>query len=663
MNPPKKLPDSFIPIQEYIESLGLPSSVTTIILDPSFVLKNPTFYLSYAAIFADAFETEDQKAVQTLNIAGFLYYRFIIITDHFFDQKILKNDIDLFTYQLAAMSCQEESIKLLCSLFPFPSEFWNYWDQRKKEYLWALKTEKNTKEEFNDEVFAKMADAKSAFGKIAIDSLYIKSKKKYEDCYTRLVKSHTFFSVAFQILDDILDLKTDIVNHQPNYAHFLVLDFLEKEGISLDSENPSMIEKYLHVSGISISLLEKAIDNMSKASEIIKDISVPKWKAIIAGQQYVLNALRTDFQIYIRYLNVKIGLSNTLKPKNHSIKNVLNDAFEFLIVNFQGKVGFWDEYITNGNISSVWATAYINCQLNDIEEDKILELKKQAQAFILRNANPLWGYNPNIPGDADSTNFSLLSLLNNEYPLEQYIELWLSFQNSDGGFSTYTKNQTKELNKIMYQGKGKFGFEGWEQSHHCVSAVSLLLLSHQRNKYLDAYTQVRDYLVKEYEINKVWKPYWWTSEIYLVAFISTALAVHPDPRLLEALRDRVSGLLEKQNENGSFGDSFKQNSSFYTSLMIKALCAHSFFRKQYDLNIKKAVAWTVRNQYTDGSWEATHALRLPAINIISPDQVHLPWKVRRNGLNTRAIEFNRLFTTATTISALTAYSRNFKDEL
>ena len=71
----------------------------------------------------------------------------------------------------------EETNKILTSIYGYKSSFWELWQQRKAEYFKAIQTEKRllTRPEVSFEQYSSLADEKSAFGKIAIDSLWIQS--------------------------------------------------------------------------------------------------------------------------------------------------------------------------------------------------------------------------------------------------------------------------------------------------------------------------------------------------------------------------------------------------------------------------------------------------------------------------------------------------------
>jgi geranylgeranyl pyrophosphate synthase len=73
----------------------------------------------------------------------------------------------------------------------------------------------NKKESVISVDYEKLSDFKAAFGKIAIDSLFVLDKNiEFQKC---LLESHKHFSVAYQLNDDVLDFEKDFKNNQFNW--------------------------------------------------------------------------------------------------------------------------------------------------------------------------------------------------------------------------------------------------------------------------------------------------------------------------------------------------------------------------------------------------------------------------------------------------------------
>jgi len=102
--------------------------------------------------------------------AGYTYYNAVLCLDALVDEGDTKALVEM-------LALQEGTIKILTSIYGYKSLFWGLWQQRKAEYFKAIQTEKHllTTPMVSFEQYSSLADDKSAFGKIAIDSLWVQS--------------------------------------------------------------------------------------------------------------------------------------------------------------------------------------------------------------------------------------------------------------------------------------------------------------------------------------------------------------------------------------------------------------------------------------------------------------------------------------------------------
>lgn len=194
----------------YIDGLALDERLKKFITDEVFINDNPEFYLYYPALFSEYFEIEKEK-LELLCIAGYLYYQATIFLDKVIDDK----NLDLL---FPSMVCQEESVKILSSLYPLNSNFWTLWNQRKMDYQKAILLEKQINENPSFENYSKLAILKATFGNCAIDGMFLLTDKKSENVYKILLQTHDYFSIAYQLNDDVLDFVNDYKNKQFNWC-------------------------------------------------------------------------------------------------------------------------------------------------------------------------------------------------------------------------------------------------------------------------------------------------------------------------------------------------------------------------------------------------------------------------------------------------------------
>jgi hypothetical protein len=619
--------------QLYVQDLPISQIFKDSILDSDFIRKNPIYYQNYPSLFSNAFLTLPHQ-LDLLDIAGFLYYQATIFTDSLID------DEDISKFPLVTI-CQEESIKILTSIYGLENNFWNLWNQRRNEYFQAVFLEKNfnKKEYISIEEYENLADTKSAFGKVAIDCLFsIDSKNR--DLYQKLLLSHKYFSVAFQLNDDIQDFKKDFKNNQFNWAIYL----LKQENII--SQDPDILEKYLYIRGISKKIYQLGIEYVNKSLNIVENVDVPKWKKILNDVNKTFTTAILEIDNYMEVLTSEISLSNDYFAQNN-LENSILSAAKF-IESKQQDNGSWREYVNQGGISNVWATAFIISKISECRSLTRLFKNKIPKGLDFLNQNlrqSLWSYNNRWIEDSDSTNFALLSFWRNNIKIDDKIlKNWLLYQTNNGGFSTYSD---KDYLINALDDNNILDVDGWVSAHNCVSAVSFYFLA-QQNQSEKAFLMVKKYFDKNFKSDLY--SYWWTSNIYVNYYLAKTYQLLNET---EKVDYSISKMISIQNENGSFSDVYGEN-LFYTGLALDILLLNPVGIEQ---QIEKTVSFLLQKQFSDGSWQNSNALQVPNSKDTKPNNSHFP--VSTFGMNVRAKEFNRLFTTISVLKSLSAYEDKY----
>jgi hypothetical protein len=221
--------------------------------------------------------------------------------------------------------------------------------------------------------------------------------------------------------------------------------------------------------------------------------------------------------------------------------------------------------------------------------------------------------------------------------------MWYKFQKINGGFSTYSDE--KELIEAL-DDNNISDTSGWLSVHQCVSAVSLYFLAIHNNenkKFLD---------LKEYFENILEKniySYWWSSEIYTLYYLAKTYHFINE---IDKLNIIINKIKLNQNNNGSFSDKYGEN-MFYTGLALEIL----LLQETKSLEIDRTINFLIVNQYTDGSWDNSNALQVPNSRDIIPLDITFP--IATYGMNVRAKEFNRLFSTTAILQSLSIYEQKY----
>ena len=66
--------------------------------------------------------------------------------------------------------------------------------------------------------------------------------------------------------------------------------------------------------------------------------------------------------------------------------------------------------------------------------------------------------------------------------------------------------------------------------------------------------------------------------------------------------------------------------------------------------------YIIEHQYDDGSWPSSHFMCIPATNNKCPMNTH-SFKIADHGIDIRANEFHRLYTTSLILMSLSEYQR------
>lgn len=601
---------------------------------------SPAFYYYFPQLFSNNLE---EDYVIKLSISGFLIYKAIIYNDVIIDNH--HSDINKKNSLLIKSNIYyEEAIKLLSSIIDINDNFWKNWYFRKIELLKSIEFEKKFKNKsINLIEFEQLAKWKCAIGKLAIEGLLSKDIITNEE-FKMMCLSHDYFSCALQILDDITDLKKDYISGQPNIAISTINSFLEETGNRNENLCIELIEKYFFVSKSAEKLYKIGINYLDKAEIEVSNLNLIYWNNLIQSyRSYFISSL-TVINTYLKQINAKGIHSNKLIKINRKdgIRSIIESSISITnsyILNLQQLNGSWEEFVTSASVSDLWSTSFI---INNLTSSYSKESKDKAIDFILKNGLNKWGYKIGYPYDSDSSNFAILALLNENKHTEIMFNNLFEFQNSDGGFGTYNNININAL-KLRMGADNNSDFTGWKASHMCVSAVTLKLLLKTKFKESKECNNLKIYLKNKINENG-FTSYWWTSKLYTISMLIECLQYLEEGDFKMLLIDKIDEYLQINYIDPILSDTYGK-SYYYTGLLLNAILKNNYFRIKYLNKINLTIINLIENQYTDGSWKETAALRIPPpVSFI--DEKFEDYKIYEMGVGVRAPEFNRLFTSS-----------------
>jgi hypothetical protein len=320
----------------------------------------------------------------------------------------------------------------------------------------------------------------------------------------------------------------------------------------------------------------------------------------------------------------------------------------------RGPAGWWHDFDLAAGPGDMWITAYVATMLAEVRDERAARLVGEAWELLdrHRHGNGGWGYHTGVPADADTTVWVLRLAEQVAAPTagtltatgpgsaRAFLE---RHRRTDGGLATYAEAEPIRA----YMGlPASVSYHGWTASHPCVSAAAanLRLAGDRFDAYLAA-TQQPD---------GDWPAYWWVGDEYPTSQAVSALSRRDVPRRAGApradlaaaagwLQDRLRDLLAQP----------EHQSAFAIACCVRALAIRD---GDPDGLLRAAARRLTDAQLEDGSWPASARLRVPPPDCRDPRTLSrwVPGGRREGGVT---IDLNRMFTTATALSALAAVAR------
>jgi len=610
-------------------------------------------YFNLVDLLSPLYPSIKSENLQSLSFACYGYFRAMLVIDQIVDDPQTKKGSDILVFILLFESC----IKELSFLFHREDTFWKSFDNAKSVYFKAIKFEKtkwNDLSVITEKDFEKMAEDKSAsMCYPLIDALESLQNQGNRHNNNKLLKSFLkHLHIAFQYQDDLDDFKKDRVSHQRTYAQFLVDQKIIENGLLEVITGTDMLYKYLFVSGIASRLLKSSCENLGICMGIANQLNLKNLEDFTQQEFEQCAGKLNEVELLVEKTKIKIQKSNTKRFQNSvndiSIDSALTESIRYLerCVN---KEMLWTDFMTTAGTSKYWVTFYIAYQLADAGVN--LPIMNELSQRI-SNSQMAASYNETIPEDGDTLNFMIGFIKSyDSATTPKTLKNWLDYLNTDGGWFTYKEEAALRTRLKLNSGTSLIG---WLTPKVCVSATACKMLSLFEG-YNSERKSTEDYLLANQTEAGYWNSYWWTSPIYATSWSIRSLSDKSEHEV--PCSKARNWLLQGQLESGAWINSFtNEPSAFYTALAVKGLLA---FKPEENLEaLEKAISWLMCQQTSDGSWQTSRILAIPATDIQEPSKV-LDWRKSSFGVNIVVDDHNRVFTTSTVINVLSEYKRKY----
>jgi prenyltransferase beta subunit len=602
---------------------------------------SPSFYKDYPNLFSEYFQDIPKDKINVLSKAGYYYYHSILSLDSIIDDGEFKEIPQMLTLQ-------EESIKILTSVYGINSTFWNFWNQRKKEHFEAVKIEKSLtkKDQVDFKIYEDLADKKSAFGKVAIDSLFTLDKKQDSEVYQKLLLSHKHFSVGFQLYDDVKDFKEDFEKRQFNFAIYELRNTIDFHQYK---EDVSKLNKLLFIKGVGQKVLDESIGQFKKSISIINTLKIQsEWLETVIKMKNTIENYLDATNGYLATLKARLDIKNEKKNTYPFFKyetiadNKIKKALDFIKSDFLqnytslkhimylGEMeGFKND--TQIHISDTFQRALINdCFItvaNNYNIDISNFLKKECEYLIeIRNKDKIggWSYFPTvqeIAADIDDLGqiiqlfvFSKQHQFIDEYCKDAIYTALNERVISNGGIETWIipkLNQTSIQNKQEHFNSSKWG-KGPDVEVVANFIYAIVILN--KVQYDSVIKKSIKYILKQQNDKGYWKSRWYYGNYY-GTYVCLKLLKGFEKEFSKEIQSAINYLINTQNKDGGF--SINENGisdPLSTSFSILGL---KLFLDENSKVIDKAVEYLNGVQNVNGSWSA--------VDFIKP-KVYEPYK-------------------------------------
>jgi squalene-hopene/tetraprenyl-beta-curcumene cyclase len=309
----------------------------------------------------------------------------------------------------------------------------------------------------------------------------------------------------------------------------------------------------------------------------------------------------------------------------------LGRGTRFLLA-MQGSDGLWRDFLTPAGEASEWPTGFVATALHLAGCDTSA-LERAATALVARqNGDGGWGYNEDVPSDADSTACVLLFLaLTGRYESSRVRAascLVRHQRNDDGGVATY--DDPEPIRRFMGVGR-RWRFDGWCSSQTDVTATAsrALAVTGRRTEADAAWQYVRSRQLDDGS----WNSYWWTSPHYATQK-AVELAVSYGDR--DAAGRAAAWVLQTESLDAP---------AFATASSLSVLLDAGTNGEA----VERAIARLAALQDDDGGWPSHPIMRIPPPGDTDPDRQRL----LRIGRGIVVRDQHRTFTSAACVAALT----------
>lgn len=282
-------------------------------------------FLCYPALFADAYNIKfTTSEIKQITIAGYLYFYSLLKIDDLFDAASTKMGEKVMMFILKS---HEEAIKILSTYFSIQSPFWQSWNSLHQTYYdnFANEIKIKSRKRIDEETYDQLAMNRNVIGLIALSAVYHLQHNHEKHKYQTLSAIHNNFAIAYQILDDIKDIKKDYENKQLN---FVLLKLNNSRKASLEGSIDRKI-KYFYLSGMYKKVYKRLLGKIEFGIALSKKANAGIWSDALYKFKKVASEELCNMTGFIKCIKIRDALTRKKKSRPDSYKSLLTGVSIF----------------------------------------------------------------------------------------------------------------------------------------------------------------------------------------------------------------------------------------------------------------------------------------------------------------------------------------------
>jgi squalene-hopene/tetraprenyl-beta-curcumene cyclase len=592
-------------------------------------------------VFIEAFPSlisTQSTQVESLAVAGQLFANSLVICDDLIDGVSVRNPKAARVIDLVAM--QFEAYSLLYAIFPANAVFWDRFREYLGDYAKACSQEKSftlgkrSWQEYDEALAIDINIGKTGVAKTTIAGLA--ELEQSDRLMKPLQESISYFYLANQMLDDLLDWKDDLRSSIPSLLLSRIVQESPHKYLGKELEfQIKDLTRQVYYDGHAHYVLNLALQFLDKAENLKIDLPNLSWWDITGKLRYRCQALIQDTDKIVsknqQRIREQLKFDLTLPSSQSHWQQLAWDALSFTVKQWHLGFGeaqhvmkvFHDGKFHSGDVFQRGIIGDILCDANKFLYGSLQPIIEYEANYLINSHSIAgvggWSYFPNLPElppDADDLAQVMQVLLgsNRHTEVEKYCETPLKVlledcSYPDGSFETWivpASNLTPEQERQVQFIKNAWGRGA---DNDVIANLLYALTLYDKNRFTDVIAQGITYLESQQQCDGSWLSTWYYGAYYgTYVCLRLLVATKPDS---PAISKALNFLRSSQLDDGGWGLE-KASDPLNTALSLLGLgLAQKCCHKLMDETIaEKALNYLHMNQLEDKGWSKCEFIRM-----------------------------------------------------